>query len=202
MRGAHALSPTECVLVLADWAYNFEDGFSTTGNAFMNLMQVRPHSVTSTHTPHSLTLAVRLQGYGAITPVMPAAGNHEACEVCLGVPELPDSTANFTQYRARLHSVSLFAGANAGTNSNVYYSFNEGQTHFLVFSAEAYAYKSGAQFIANQLAFMKGDLAAVDRSVTPWVVALVHKDWTMEAEAYADFAPILENGGVDLLFCG
>jgi hypothetical protein len=167
----------------------------------MNLMQVSP-APAPRHTRTRLTLSVRLQGYAATTPVMPAAGNHEACTLCLGVPELPDSDFNFTQYRARLHSVSLFAGANAGTSNNIYYSFNEGQTHFLVFSAEAYAYKSGAQFIANQLAFMKADLAAVDRSVTPWVVALVHKDWTMEAEAYADFAPILENGGADMLFCG
>jgi hypothetical protein len=49
---------------------------------------------------------------------------------------------------------------------------------------------------------MTKDLAAVDRKVTPWVVALVHKDWTMEAAAFNDFAPILEKGGVDILFCG
>jgi hypothetical protein len=109
---------------------------------------------------------------------------------------------NFTQYRSRLHSVTLYAGANAGTNSNIFYSFNQGLVHFLVYSAEAYAYKSGAELIANQKAFMKADLAAVDRSVTPWVVGLVHKDWTMEAEAFADFGPILEDGGVDLQFVG
>lgn len=47
--------------------------------------------------------------------------------------------------------------------------------HFISFSAEAYAYRSGAELLANQLAFMKADLTAVDRKVTPWVVALVHK---------------------------
>jgi hypothetical protein len=81
------------------------------------------------------------------------------------------------------------------------------------------------------VAFMKADLAAVDRKRTPWVVALVHKDWTMQvgtgwhplalslaisshhsalapplpsmqANAYADFNNVLESGGVDLLFCG
>jgi len=75
-------------------------------------------------------------------------------------------------------------------------------THFLGFSAESYAYRSGPELLANQLAFMKADLAAVDRQVTPWVVALVHKDWNMEAEAYADFYPILDQGNVDVLFCG
>jgi hypothetical protein len=49
---------------------------------------------------------------------------------------------------------------------------------------------------------MKADLAAVDRKATPWVVGLVHKDWTMEAEAYAAFSPILQGGKVDVLFVG
>ena len=80
--------------------------------------------------------------------------------------------------------------------------FNRGLTHFLVFTAEAYVYSVSAVFNANMVAFMKADLAAVDRKRTPWVVALVHKDWTMQANAYADFNNVLESGGVDLLFCG
>jgi hypothetical protein len=94
------------------------------------------------------------------------------------------------------------AGAVSGTGTPRYYSFNRGLTHFLAFSAEAYTYHSGPEFLANQLAFMKADLAAVDRSETPWVVALVHKAWWMESEAYADFTPVLIAGGVDILFCG
>jgi hypothetical protein len=142
-----------------------------------------------------------IQGYAAIAPTMPAAGNHEACPSCPASVD-NDSAGNFSEYRARLHSVTLFAGANAGSNSNIYYSFNEGLTHFIVFSAEAYLYARTPAFLANQLAFMKADLAAVDRSVTPWVVALIHKDWTMEAEAFNDFQPILDAGAVDVLFCG
>jgi acid phosphatase type 7 len=126
----------------------------------------------------------------------------EACGGCPGSSILDHSDGNFTQYRSRLHSVTLNAGKNAGTNSNIFYSFDEGLVHFLVYSAEAYTYNSGAELIANQKAFMKADLAAVDRSVTPWVVGLVHKDWTMEAAAFADFGPILEDGGVDLQFVG
>ena len=140
--------------------------------------------------------------YGAIRPVMPADGNHEACPACPGVSSLEHSNGNFTEYRARMHSIALGAGARSGTNSERFYSFSQGLVHFVVFSAEAYAYSSGAEFIANQLAFLKSDLAAVDRSVTPWVVALVHKDWTMEAAAYADIYPILDAGKVDVLFCG
>ena len=123
-----------------------------------------------------------VQGYASTKPVMPADGNHERCSACAGIDELPLSTNNFTEYRARLHAVTLNAGKNAGTDSNRYYSFNQGLTHFIVFTAEAYLYARDETFLANQLAFMKADLAAVDRTVTPWVVGLCHKDWTMEAE--------------------
>ena len=133
---------------------------------------------------------------------MPAEGNHEACGLCEGVPELPKSQGNFSEYKLRFHSTSLYAGANSGSDNNRYYSFNQGFTHFIVFTAEAYLYARDSTFLANQLAFMAADLAAVDRSVTPWVVALVHKDWTMETEAFNAFSPILDKGGVDVLFCG
>jgi len=129
---------------------------------------------------------------------MPSCGNHEACGSCAGVPELTLSAGNFTQYRARMHAVSL----NSNTGNNIFYSFNRGLTHFLVFSAEAYLYARSEVFLANQLAFIKADLAAVDRRVTPWVVGAVHKDWTMEAEAFAAFSPVLEAGGVDVTFVG
>ena len=101
---------------------------------------------------------------------------------------------------------TLFAlgptGKNAGTDSNIFYSFNQGITHYIVFSAEAYVYARSQVFIDNQKAFMAADLDAVDRKATPWVVALVHKDFTMQADAFADFSPILESKGVDVMFVG
>ena len=118
------------------------------------------------------------------------------------MPGLENSRGNFSEYRARFASVALGAGAASGSFSNIFYSFELGLTHYLGFSAEAYAYNSGQDLLANQLAFMKADLAAVNRTKTPWVVALVHKDWNMEAEAYQNFYPVLEAGKVDVLFCG
>ena len=130
---------------------------------------------------------------------MPTEGNHEACPLCPGIAALgADSDKNFTQYKARMHAVSL----NSNTGNNRFYSFNRDLTHFVVFSAEAYVYAVDKGFLANQLAFVKADLAAVDRSVTPWVVALVHKDWSMQPDAFASYSPVLEAGGVDVLFCG
>lgn len=139
------------------------------------------------------------QGFAATHPVAPAPGNHEACGACPAIPGLGEFNGkNFTEYKARFHSVAL----NSNTGSALYYSFNKGLTHFLVFTAEAYIYARDESFLANQLAFMKADLAAVDRKATPWVVGLVHKDWTMEAEAFAAFSPILQGGKVDVLFVG
>jgi len=172
----------DSVLHVGDFAYDFESLFSINGNSFMN----------------------QIQPYASVKPVMPVEGNHEACIFCPKINELePYSAGNFTQYKARFHSVSLNAGKNSGTNNNRYYSFNVGITHYIVFSGEAYLYAHSPVFTANQLAFMKADLAAVDRTVTPWVVALVHKDFSMwSAEAEADFSPLLEAAGVDVLFCG
>jgi hypothetical protein len=139
------------------------------------------------------------QGYMSVKPTAVVEGNHEACGLCLqNVPEIPYSAGNFTQYKARFHSVSQ----RSNTGNNRYYSFERGLTHFIVFTAESYVYSVSAVFNENQLNFMKADLAAVDRKRTPWVVALVHKDYAMQQNAYADFSAVLEAGGVDVLFCG
>ena len=139
-------------------ADNFDSLGSLTGNLFMDLAQ----------------------GYMAVKPVVVAEGNHEACGSCLqDVPEIPYSAGNFTQYKSRFHSVSL----NSNTGNNRYYSVNRGLAHFLVFTAESFVYSVSDAFNDNMVAFMKADLAAVDRKVTPWVIALVHKDWTMQVGA-------------------
>ena len=114
------------------------------------------------------------------------------------MPEIPYSARNFTHYKARFHSVSV----NSNTGNNRYYSVNRGLAHFLVFTAESFVYSVSDVFNDNMVAFMKADLAAVDRKVTPWVIALVHKDWRMQPNAYAAFNSVLEAGGVDVLFCG
>jgi hypothetical protein len=92
------------------------------------------------------------------------------------VPAGGVAAGNFSEYSARMMSVAtLGAGAASGSGSARYYTFEQGLTHFLVYTADAYTYSSGATFLANQLAFMKADLAKVDRARTPWVVGLVHK---------------------------
>jgi len=165
----------DSVLHVGDWAYDFDSLASLIGNGFMTLAQ----------------------GYMAIKPTAVVEGNHEACTACIASDPRFES-GNFTQYKMRFHSVSL----NSNTGNNRYYSFNRGITHFIVFSAEAYLYARSEAFLSNQLAFMSADLAAVDRKATPWVVALCHKDWTMETEAFNAFTPVLLQNKVDVLFVG
>ena len=165
----------------SDFAYDLEEQQSSVGNRFQETASI---------------------SYAMRHPVSVSPGNHESCGGCPQIPGRPDSLGNFSEYRARFASVEAGAGKRSGSGSNIFYSFDLGLTHFISFSAEAYAYRSGAELLANQLAFMSADLAAVDRKVTPWVVALVHKDWNMEGEAYANFYPILDAGKVDALFCG
>lgn len=199
-------------------AYNFETDLSLTGNVFMNAVQ--GFGATHPIMPAEGNQCVRFRRCPALPLSQHYAFSHpshspsplppsptpcsEACPACAEVAGLGEQNAqNFTQYKARMRATAQFgAGKTSGTNTARYYSFNQGLTHFLVYSAEAYLYARDEAFLANQLAFMKADLAAVDRTVTPWVVALVHKDYKMEAEAYAAFSPVLLAGKVDVLFCG
>lgn len=60
---------------------------------------------------------------------------------------------------------------------------------------------------SQQLDFLRADLAAVDRSVTPWIVVAGHRPWyTVSGEACAAcreaFEPILHRFGVDIAAFG
>ncbi len=90
----------------------------------------------------------------------------------------------------------------SNTGQARYYSFDRGLTHFVVLTAEAYDARVGPEFVSRQLEFLKADLAAVDRTQTPWVVVLVHRDWLSAPEAYVDWSPVMLAAKVDIVFCG
>ena len=203
----------DTVLHVGDFAYDFEDLFSVTGNTFMNLAQgyqtIKPVAVAEgNHVRPRPARAAQLRP--VTTPDDPLPNRRRArsarpCPILLGrmarAITLPSTRLASTVRSSALScrncplatlTADPFArpttptptgvSLNSNTGNNRFYSFDDGLTHFLVFSAEAYVYARDAAFLANQLAFMKADLAAVNRSATPWVVALVHKDWTMGAE--------------------
>jgi hypothetical protein len=128
-------------------------------------------------------------------------GNHE------------DMGGQYTQYKRRFASIADNAGKNSGSNSNMWYSFDVTDpttsltTHFIAWDTEAWWSQTPAEQAA-QLAWLKADLAAVDRTATPWVVSYAHKAWYMDDTiqppngAGAEVWTLMHEGGVDLFFCG
>lgn len=88
-------------------------------------------------------------------PFMIAQGNHES-----------------SQHDTQDHFVNRFMMP--GNSSNHYYSFNAGAAHFMVWTAEFLIEKQN-ELQEELLKFMDQDLKAVNRSDTPWVVAIGHR---------------------------
>jgi hypothetical protein len=96
--------------------------------------------------------------YGSLVPYMSSSGNHEI----LG----SDADGDFLAYRKRI-SPTLPWQASGG--SEFWYSFNQGPAHFVAFDIDQ-PYKMGTA----QQQWLFADLAAVDRTITPWVIAFSH----------------------------
>jgi len=138
-----------------------------------------------------------IQPVAAQIPYLPSVGNHEA------VGEQGGSA--FIQYVSRFAGVARFAGARSGSGSNLWYSLNEGLVHLVVFCTETWI-MTDAQ-VRAQLAWLRADLAAVDRAATPWVVAAAHKHAGMDqtnftSSGLGDALMTAGSAPVDLFFVG
>jgi hypothetical protein len=102
----------------------------------------------------------------------------------------------------RFQGITATAGKHSGSNTNLWYSFNDDLVHWVVIDTELWYYSGTDEEIANQFAWLAADLAAVDRSVTPWVVAMGHKQSWMDKANFTQLETYLQNGGVDLYICG
>jgi hypothetical protein len=142
----------DAVIHAGDWAYDLDDAKSETGNAFMR--SVEP--------------------YAATVPYMGTVGNHEAYGTQGG--------GAFANYAMRQRALKQYAGANSGSNSSFWYSFDTPLIHWVAFSGESWT-MSAAQ-IATQAAWVEADLAKVDRAVTPWVVVFSHKSYMMDSTTW------------------
>ena len=54
----------------------------------------------------------------------------------------------------------------------LYYSYEAGPVHVIIL-ASFFTFTAGS----DQYKFLQSDLAAIDRSKTPWVIALIHAPW-------------------------
>lgn len=81
-----------------------------------------------------------------------------------------------------------------GHGGNFWYSYDVGMTHYITFDTETdypkgligASQKGGAEgfgeaavgpYTNAQYDFIKNDLASVDRTKTPWVIAMGHRPW-------------------------
>jgi hypothetical protein len=110
------------------------------------------------------------------TPYMVGPGNHEAeCGVATANPvNCVAGQQNFTSYRH--HFAMPTKDQTEGYVQNMWYSWNYGMAHFVQLNSET-DFPSAPEGIysgpfgtsGQQVAWLEADLAAVDRTVTPWV---------------------------------
>ncbi|KAK9805338.1 hypothetical protein WJX73_003577 [Symbiochloris irregularis] len=126
-------------------------------------------------------------------PFMGLVGNHEI--------EPDVQGRQFQAYRNRYR----FPFAESGSPSQLFYSFDLAGVHFVMLGTYA-----DFDEHSEQLAWLRKDLAAVDRSRTPWLVAGMHAPWYntyiahyKEAECFRlAFEDELYHAGVDMVFAG
>lgn len=116
-------------------------------------------------------------------------GNHEA-----------DSDSSFAQYQARFAGAAMTAGAASGSNTALYYSYNDGLAHITVIDSEQFYYDPAS--VDAQYTWLAGDLAAVDRTATPWLIVLAHKGYWMKKTNYTTYMDLFHTYGVDLVLAG
>lgn len=126
-------------------------------------------------------------------PTMVIEGNHEI--------EAQVENKTFVSYSSRF----AFPSEESGSYSTFYYSFNVGGIHFIMLGAYSFYNQSGEQY-----KWLEQDLAKVDRSVTPWLIATWHAPWYSTYKAHyrevecmrVAMEDLLYSYGVDLVFNG
>ncbi|XP_021274973.1 purple acid phosphatase 15 isoform X2 [Herrania umbratica] len=127
------------------------------------------------------------------TPIMVVEGNHEIEEQA--------GNQRFVAYSSRF----AFPSKESESSSTFYYSFNAGGIHFIMLGAYISYNKS-----AEQYKWLERDLAKVDRSMTPWLVAAWHPPWYSSYKAHykeaecmrVEMEELLYTYGVDIVLNG
>ncbi|KAL7666179.1 Purple acid phosphatase [[Candida] zeylanoides] len=160
----------------------------------------------------------QIQPVSSLKPYMVGPGNHEAdCDnggyktwtnsICS-----PGQT-NFEGFNSHWRMPSALSG---GTK-NMWYSFDYGLVHYVQFDTET-DFPSGlsgpeskapnGNFAATnaQLDWLRRDLASVNRTRTPWVIAAGHRPWYVAGSGCKDcqtaFEATLVEFGVDVVVAG
>lgn len=121
----------------------------------------------------------------------PTCSNHEA-----------EDDGSFSHYLARLAGLGLGAGANSGTDTPLYYSFDDHLVHWVGVDTEMWPYNASAADIDAMLGWLAADLAAVNRTHTPWVFFFGHRGPWMDGADFTGIFPLLQQYHVEIAFLG
>jgi acid phosphatase type 7 len=113
---------------------------------------------------------------------MTVVGNHEATP---GNVTGEDGTTSVNVPFAAFTSRFEMPGAASRGNANFWFSWDHGPAHWVALSSE-HDYAPGSA----QLAWLAADLAAVNRSVTPWVIVSLHRPvYSSDADEWPSHSP-------------
>lgn len=136
-----------------------------------------------------------VEPYASRRPWMVTQGNHEQEMIPIINPK------GFKAYNSRWP----MPYKESGSGSNLYYSFDVVGTHIIMLG-------SYAEFSSDsdQYKWLANDLAKIDRSITPWVVVLLHAPWYNSNLAHQGegesmrvaMEEMLYNSRVDVVFAG
>jgi len=130
-----------------------------------------------------------LEPLASYTPYQPAVGNHETID-------------SFSAFKLRYGTEFLEKNSNGG---DFFWSIDYGNVHIVFLSSET-AFEDGSP----QATWLATDLAAVNRQVTPWIIALWHRPWYCSNTDHDGegekmrlvIEPILNQYAVDICFTG
>jgi len=132
-----------------------------------------------------------LQPAMAAKPLMVAPGNHESHS---WDPLLYEATKNFHVYNTRFRMPQQASrprvAAPRYANHSMFYSYDSGPVHFLVYSTES-SYKgcwTAEKEFGDQMAWLRADLqtANANRAQRPWIVAAGHRPMYSSSSHFSD----------------
>ncbi|KAL2653087.1 hypothetical protein R1flu_021215 [Riccia fluitans] len=186
------MNKPDLVLMVGDLVY--ADLYVTNGTGAASYSRAFPDTpIHETYQPRWDLWGRFMEPLASKVPFMVIEGNHEK------EPQVDGIT--FAAYQARM----AVPYRESGSTNMFYYSFNAGGIHFVMLGAYIDYSRTGEQY-----AWLKQDLANVDRSVTPWLIAVYHPPWYNSYTAHfrevecmrISMETLLYEHGVDLVLNG
>lgn len=125
-----------------------------------------------------------VEPYASARPWMVTQGNHD-------VEVIPIFVESFRAYDMRWQ----MPHKESGSDSNLYYSFEVAGVHVIMLGSYAKFDKD-----SDQYKWLQSDLKKVDRSVTPWLIVVLHAPWYNTNHAHQGDGDAMKKAVEELLY--